>query len=225
MNEEKQVLRIGIDGRWEASDFAASFTALDRLYSLRLGFAIQMDDFAARAKFFPSARYVSDLPPPEYLYWRAGLASRFNFRAEYGPLVRASRISGRLSELIEPEERLQVLRVKYGSEGSKDFCGVGAAIGHLKEFLIYLIDLWKTNPQRGLENERRALENENLRHRNEQLQIENAKRLVQLGHQVGYSELEQRQIVAAVIHEQKPLVQLIADGKIISASSGNESPS
>jgi hypothetical protein len=44
MNEEKQVLRVGIDGHGEASEFAMSLSAIDRLYTLRFGLALEMDE-------------------------------------------------------------------------------------------------------------------------------------------------------------------------------------
>jgi hypothetical protein len=223
MNEEKQVLRIGIDGRWEAAEFAAAFSAFDRLYSLCLGLAIQMDDLAAVEQFYPDHLVFNRSISNNYLYRRGRLLNRLNFQADRTLLVTGSRISDQLSELLEPEERLQVLRVSYGSPGSGDFSGLGAIIGHLKDFLIYLIDILRDRPQRRLDNDHRALENEKLKQEIEGLKIENAKKLVALGQDLGYTRLQQRQMVAAVVHEQKPLVRLITDGKITSASSGDES--
>ncbi|MBS0446597.1 MAG: hypothetical protein JSR59_11690 [Proteobacteria bacterium] len=41
VDAETQVLRIGSKGRWEASEFAQSLSALDRLYTLRFGLALE----------------------------------------------------------------------------------------------------------------------------------------------------------------------------------------
>jgi len=43
--------------------------------------------------------------------------------------------------------------------------------------------------------------------------------------EAGYSKRELRQVVASVVHEQKPLVGLIAAGKIISADTIDASQS
>jgi HAMP domain-containing protein len=89
---------------------------------------------------------------------------------------------------------------------------MGEIVGHVKDLLLRLIDHWSTRRQRALENDRRSLENQ-------QLQVEIAKQFVGLAKELGYSKRELRQVVALVVHEQEPLVWLIAAGKITSADS------
>lgn len=210
MDEEQRILRIGIDDRWEASEFAASLNALDRLYCLRLGLTLEMEELRELREFyfdapFPirhSLRYLRRLTKqsPALLY------------GDRGPLVSRGRVSPLALEQLEPEERLVVRRVLYGSPGIKDLAGIGEIIGHVKDLLIRLIEYWSTRRQRKLENERRELENK-------QLQVEVAKQFVGLAQELGYTKREMRQLVVAVVNEQRPLVQLIADGKIKSADS------
>ncbi len=96
------------------------------------------------------------------------------------------------SELLEPEERLVVQRVLYGSPGIKDLVGVGEIVGHVKDLLVRLIEHWSTRRQRSLENERRELENQ-------QLQVEIAKQFVGLARELGYTKKEMRQLVSSVV--------------------------
>jgi hypothetical protein len=49
--------------------------------------------------------------------------------------------------------------------------------------------------------------------------VEIAKQFVGLAQDLGYTKREMRQLVAAVVHEQQPLVKLITAGKITSADS------
>jgi HAMP domain-containing protein len=218
MNEERQVLRLGIDGAWEASEFAASFNALDRLYTLRFALALESEelrelrDFYMDAPFPPfprslrSLRAWARLAPPSIL--RSGRAPLLG--REQAPIELAS-------ELLEPDERLVVQRVLYGSPGIKDLVGIGEIVGHVKDFLVRLIEHWSTRRQRALENERRELENR-------QLQVEIAKQFVGLAQELGYTKKETRQLVSAVVLEQGPLVRLVSAGKITSADTISGEP-
>jgi HAMP domain-containing protein len=209
-DEQNTVLRIGIDGRWEATEFAKSLTALDRLYSLRFALDLELDDLRelrdlsmdAPFPLFPhswkSTRRWAKLLPPAFL-----LKDRV-------PLIVGGEVTPVVYELFEPQERLVVQRIIYGSPGIKDLAGIGEIVGHLKDLLVRLIEYWSTRRQRELENNRRELENQ-------QLQVEVAKQFVGLAQELGYSKRELRQLVASVVREQKPLIQLVAAGKITSA--------
>lgn len=219
MNQEKQVLRIELDGRWEASEFAASFNALDRLYALRLGLALELEEFQELDQFYPVSGIgpLTDITGRRYLGARASrriLASTWysGLRLQRDVLVSGSRISARSSELIEPKERLTVRQVMYGSPGFKDLVGLGEIVGHLKDLLLRLIELWTTKDQRALENEHRRLANQ-------QLQVEITRQYIGVAQELGYTKRETRQLVSAAVYEQKPLIKLIAAGKITSASS------
>jgi len=210
MNEEKQVLRVGIDGQWEASEFAMSLSALDRLYTLRFGLALEMEELRELRDFYLDGPF-SPLPPSlRHVRRWTKMAPPSFFRSERTPLVAGGRLTAHSSEMLEPNERLVVRRVIYGSPGIKDLIGVGEIVGHVKDLLLRLIDLWSTRRQRKLENDHRSLENQ-------QLQMEIAQQFVGLAKELGYSKREMRQIVASAVHEQKPLVRLIAAGKITSA--------
>ena len=220
MNEEQHVLRVGIDGAWEAGEFATSLNALDRLYTLRFGLALELEELRELRDFYMDAPFP---PFPRSLRsfraW-ARLAPPSMLRSWYTPsLVTGGVHTAVTSELLEPHERLVVRRVLYGSPGIKDLVGIGEIVGHLKDLLVRLIEHWSTRRQRSLENERRELENQ-------QLQVEIAKQFVGLAQELGYTKKEMRQLVSAVVIEQRPLVRLVAAGKITSADTiAGEPPS
>ncbi|ALA59537.1 hypothetical protein [Nitrospira moscoviensis] len=217
MNTERQVLRVGIDGEWEAGEFATSLNALDRLYMLRFALALELEELRELRDFYTDAPFP---PFPRSIKWLrrwARLAPPSFFRQERAPLLSGGSLTILAADLLEPEERLVVQRVLYGSPGIKDLIGVGEIIGHLKDLLIRLIEHWSTRRQRSLENERRELENQ-------QLQVEIARQFVGLAQELGYTKKEMRQLVASVVLEQRPLVQLVAVGKITSADTINNEP-
>lgn len=218
MNEETQVLRIGIDGRWEASDFARSFTALDRLYTLRFAIDLELEELHEIRDFYRDAPFPPFPYSPRYFRRWGKLIPPSLFHAERAPVLSGIETGSLTSDLFEPQERLVVQRVLYGSPGIKDLVGIGEIVGHVKELLLRVIEHWSTRRQRDLENERRELENQ-------QLQVEIAKKFVDLAGDLGYSKREMRQLVASVVREQRPLIQLVAGGKITSADTvDNERP-
>ena len=218
MNQERQrqLLRIGIDGEWEAGELATSLSVLDWLYTVGFVLALEAEEVAEL-----SDSYVVDAPRPAFSHsprslrrW-ARLTSPSLLRLERAPLPGQPTVAP--SELLEPEERLVVKRVLYGSPGIQDLAGVGEIVGHVKDLLVRLIEHWLARRQRLLENERRELENQ-------QLQVEIAKQFVGLAQEIGYTKKEMRQLVASVVRAQRPLARLIAAGKITSADMINNEP-
>jgi hypothetical protein len=112
---------------------------------------------------------------------------------------------------------LQVRRVSYASPGSVDLVGIGAVVGHLKDFVLRMIERHDTKRHRELSDEREALENERLR-------LENGRTFVTLARDLGYPDAEIRQMVAYVDQRHEPLVQAIEAGRIRSISDLNDSP-
>lgn len=211
MNEERQILRVGIDGAWEAGEFATSFNALDRLYALRFALALELEELRELRDFYMDAPFPPFPRSLRSLRAWARLAPPSVLRSGRAPLLGRGELPFAVaSELLEPDERLVVQRVLYGSPGIKDLVGIGEIVGHLKDLLVRLIEHWSTRRQRSLENERRELENQ-------QLQVEIAKQFVGLAQELGYTKKETRQLVSAVVLEQRPLVRLVAAGKITSA--------
>jgi HAMP domain-containing protein len=209
-DDQNRVLRIGIDGRWEATEFAKSLTALDRLYSLRFALGLELEELRELREVYMDAPFPPFLHSLKFTRRWAKLAPVAFLRAERVPLISGGEVTPVVYELFEPQERLVVQRIIYGSPGIKDLAGIGEIVGHLKDMLVRLIEYWSTRRQRALENERRELENQ-------QLQVEIAKQFVGLAQELGYSKREMRQLVASVVREQGPLIQLVATGKITSA--------
>lgn len=61
--------------------------------------------------------------------------------------------------------KLSVIRTHHGSPGFTDLAGAAQIVGHLKEFLLHLVNLWATREERKVksdilkrENEKKALE-------------------------------------------------------------------
>jgi hypothetical protein len=89
-------------------------------------------------------------------------------------------------------------------------------VGHLKEFVLKLIERRDFRRQRELSDEKAELENERIR-------LENAKHYVTLAREVGYSDMEVRQLGSLVDVRQEPLARLIDLQKIRSVSSPDSS--
>jgi hypothetical protein len=120
----------------------------------------------------------------------------------------------RISQLVYPNEHIQIRRINFSSPGSIDLIGIGAVVGHLKDLFLKLVERRDSKRHRELGVKRAELENEHLR-------LENARTYVALARDLGYSNTEIRRIVAYVDNKQEPLVQLIDDDKVRTISDLN----
>jgi hypothetical protein len=198
MADDGNQLRLNIDGHWTASDMSTSFAAMNDLYALRQAFEILRQD-ANEMQYLLKQFYIG----PERL--PLALLRRF-----WGmPTVsQGLQTPDDLVSILQPGERLQVRAVHYGSEGFKDFWGVGSSIGHLKDLIIKLIDV-------GTGRARRKLENETIEIDNEARRLKNAREYIQLAKELGYSEAEMRKMISWTDKRQLVLVGLAQDGKLI----------
>ena len=62
---------------------------------------------------------------------------------------------------------MDVVRIQYGSPGSLDVAGIGTLAGHVKEFLLGIIDRWQAKSMRQVELQERLALAEQLRFKNE----------------------------------------------------------
>jgi hypothetical protein len=215
MDRSIDLLRIEMDGRWSADDLGHAFVSLSDLYDLRLFLESLREDqrdlqhFYEELIHFPPFRHrwKRQFSPWGTIPWVPG------FGGGLPPTLDEAQLS-RLWRLFEPEERLEVRSVRYASPGSADLAGLGAVVGHIKDFVFKLIDRRDSRRQRELGDERAALENERIR-------LENARTFVALARDLGYADTDVRLLVAYVDRKQEPLVRLIEQQKIRGVSAPN----
>jgi hypothetical protein len=208
----QQSLRIEIDGTWMASEFATAFRSLNDLYSIRAVLQFEREalfEFEDLAWDFPH-------PPPSVRRIASLMRRRLAGAAfPYGlpPVIDVQKPRAAF-DLLEPNERLFVRRIRFESPGFKDLVGLGEIVGHLKDFMLRLIQMFLERPQRRLENAGRRLDNERRELENEGKRIENAKSFVELARTCGYTKADVRKLVSWVDGRQALLVPLIDSGKI-----------
>lgn len=192
VNQSRKILRLGVGGKWSARQVSQAVAAIDDLYSLRLLLQVVFDD------------------TPEPLRHHL-LRRRHLFPDPYfdNPWFVAKIRPERAIELVEPSERLMVRRLDYASPGSFDFAGIGAIVGHVKDFLLRLLEIYASTAQRKLENEERSLKNESLR-------IKNARDLIALARELGAPEQEMRRQALWVDQRQRTIEALVQSELIVS---------
>jgi hypothetical protein len=204
---DQRILRVEIDGTWTSEEFSDSLWSIGDIYGLRTVLGIEQQSLKEMEMLY---REFLDFPFPFRRLPRrlraAYLAHGLPFPPTFSPLIDPRDPSSSL-KLLEPEEQLYVKRIQFGSPGFTDLAGVGDVAGHIKDFLLKLIDLAVTRRQRQLENEEREA-------RVEKLRIENARELVDLAKDCGYSQVEIRQMVHWVDGRQAKLLPLAEHGKI-----------
>lgn len=208
MERSTQILRLEIDGRWSAEDLGQALVSVSDLYDLRLFLELLREDQREWERFYDELMHF---PPfrhrwrKRFPYWGA-VPWAPGFPGALPPVLDEAQLS-RLSQLLEPDERLEVRRISYASPGATDLAGIGTVIGHIKDFILKLIERRNSKRQRQLDEERAALENDRIR-------LENARNFVALTRDLGYPETDLRRLVLHVDGKQGTLVRLIAQQKL-----------
>jgi len=205
MNESVQVLRFEIDGSWTVDDMALAFLHQRDLYNLRLAIQLCFEEVRDWEMFYEELRHF----PPFRMRRRRLMVPPI--QSMMYPAIPTIPLDGRelarLSQFSYPQNPFSVRRMQYGSPGFKDLAGLGEIVGHLKDFLVKIIDVVSTKRQRELENQEREV-------RIERMRIENAREFVGLARECGYSEGDLRQFVSWVDNRQETFIQLVRTGKI-----------
>lgn len=212
MDTSIRLVRLNFDGRWSADELGQTLLSLSDLYDLRLFLEYLREDHRDWELFCDELMHF----PPFRHRWKRQLSAwrTLPWAPAFGgvpPVIDDAQLS-RLSRLFAPEERLEVRRIRYASPGFSDLAGVGVVIGHIKEFILKLVERRDSRRQRELNEERASLENDRIR-------LENARSFVALGRDLGYSESDLRFLMAHVDRKQEPLIRLIEQQKLQGVSS------
>lgn len=207
MDESRDTIRFEIDGEWKASEMGSFLSVVDDLYNLRLALQVFREDWQDYEHFYMEMMHC----PP----FRRSLKRRFSHPAMWmsfyasasTPQLLNSIELSRITDTIYPHERLVVKRMEYASPGQGDLTGLGQIVGHIKEFSQFLIQHFADRKARKLRDTEAELRNQSLR-------IENARNLVGLAKDIGYTETEIRQMINWVDDKQQSLLELIENGKI-----------
>ncbi len=166
--EVKNQLRISLNGKWSNVDFINFFTALENIYELYI-----ISDEVSQFK-------TSKNPASIMVYLEQLMGSDSTIIYEKNGLkVGQGRQEFRLKFLMN--EQLSILKLKFASPGFADLGGFGAAIGHIKDVILRLIDSVENRKSRRLENDKKQIENDVLK-------IEKTKKIVELLRNLNYPE-------------------------------------
>lgn len=206
MNTSIELIRLNFEGRWSAEELGQSLLSLSDLYDLRLFLEYLREDYRDWERFYEELRHF----PPLRSRWKRKFPVwgplPWAMGSGYPPTLDDSLLS-RLSRLFEPEERLEIRQIRYASPGYSDLAGLGSVIGHIKDFVIKLLERHDSRRKRELDEERAALENDRIR-------LENARNFVALARDLGYSDTDVRLLMAHVDKKQEPLIQLVERQKL-----------
>lgn len=210
MDETVRVMRLDIEGRWSTRELGELLLSITDLYNLRLVLQVlkedwrDLDEMWHEMMHFPPFRRRWDrrggpIPPPFLLSsypWIPMLPT------DSTELVRLARI-------VYPAEALEVRRLRYESPGITDIAGLGEIVGHVKDFILRIIEHRSQRRKRELDNARAEAEIAAMR-------IENARQLVSLAEQCGYDRTEMRKLIGFVDGKQEVVIQCADQAKLVS---------
>ena len=173
------VLSFDINENWYAPEMGTFLIHLDDLYRLYLGLeVIQADEYARN--------YFRDMKAhkEQRLSLTKGLVS--------------------ISHKAQRINHLRVVRIQYASPGIQDLAGIGVIVGHIKDFVLRLIELAASRDERRLKNRR--------------LELDNLREQVQIAKELGYTDKEIRNLLGWARKRQRTVYNLIENGKIRSVT-------
>jgi len=207
ISTEKTTLRLTIDGAWTVTDMVNSFAALRDVYNLILIFRRERLSQRQLRREQLSQRQLRRIGRVRGIPRRKAYRGLTAHTKEHRKLLNTKKLDS-IESLISPRDRLTVARVNYGSLGLKDILGAGEIIGHVRSLTEKIIDLCTTTRERKIKGD--LLEAELAAKR-----IENARAVVTLARDLGYSETEIRETVDWVDRRQVALSRLVGEGKIL----------
>ncbi len=206
MDDRQLTLRVSIEGNWTADDMAQSFASIRDLYLMRLA----IEALAEQAR--EADAYLREPFPMPYPLRRAMRLFAVGGMAGWieAPPLDVNRLS-RLCDVLAPGLQLQARRIEYASPGIKDLVGAGEVVGHIKDFIVFLVEHLRSRKARQLENEEHRL-------RNDAMRLENAHRFIAMKREFDLTPSEMRRLQMWVDDRQQPLAALVTDGKIRGAT-------
>lgn len=195
----RRALHLDLSSSWTAEELGQALVAISGLYDLRSYLA------DVKRAHIPMQFGILSLREP-----RSAL-SRVSLPPPTIDKVSLSRWKGTLPE----EAKLQLKRIQYASPGTVDLVGLGAIVGHIKEFVQDLINRYGAKRQRALQEEKVEIDNQSAR-------LKNAKDFVGILKELGSSDFERRSVFERVIQKKEVLDGLIEAGNLIAVESRPE---
>lgn len=194
-------ITIYLNGKWSVFDMQKYFNALNYLYQYYGWTEIIINDLDSQKGILALS----------YLNSRCLGRSTTIIDQEYNTWIQIDNEEIVDNDLLQP---LIVKKIQYASPGMNDLFGAGTIVGHLKDILLKLIDIFLNRKARKTEIEKLILENETIKIENQILQLKRNQELIKTLKNLG---IKNEEIKILLDKEKKHLfgiVQLIDEGKI-----------
>jgi hypothetical protein len=136
------------------------------------------------------------------------------YRSPEGPRGKYKRplrdISKWLKSCNPGADFFRIIEIRYGSAGIQDVAGVGVIVGHLKDFILTIIENVTSRKSRSLK----------IR----EAEIENARRYLELRKDYNLTDEEALFLIEEINVRQLNIKRLIREGKLVSAKDIGELP-
>lgn len=109
---------------------------------------------------------------------------------------------------------LKVQQINYASPGTNDLVGVGVVVGHIKDVLLKLLEMFATKETRENQSKKEQLENDRIEIENRIRELDYTKQLISTYKSMGMEEQEINQILVKESSNLLKLGHLIEDGNI-----------
>ncbi len=189
-------MHFSIDGDWEVKDTINFLSSIQNLYNF-YGFGYNL-----KKKWYKSALTFKDKE-----------AVNFLLNYSFHPFI-----SYKENELIDYQFNykpyLKLVRIKYSSPGFGDILGAGEIIGHLKEVLFKVIDIYRTKEKNKLENELLKSEIQKKLIENELLKLQRVKEQISILKELEIENTDIKNSLAYEVSNLANIAMLVGNKKL-----------
>lgn len=194
-------IRFYIDGDWTVNDQIEFLTIIQNLYDYYSYFHLLTNSGSNNLKTLAIAYIQKKIFGESAHFYKIGDAYKI-FRVE---VVDTTKVyEDRLDKYIEP---LKIIELKYASPGFQDIGGLGAIVGHVKEMLFKIIEIYENKNKRKLEEKKAEIENHIL-------ELKRNQEYVELLKKTGFSEEEIRKMLLHEIDNTGKLLEYVDKGQL-----------
>ncbi|MCH8042571.1 MAG: hypothetical protein IID44_02525 [Planctomycetes bacterium] len=222
------LMRLNIDGKWTVNEFADALQAIQQLYDFHTycRWLSRTEQGRPRSRHLHRLMDMMDLDPME-----ADIFLRFSFPNWHetdATLESISTTMSRVRETLDSPEMeefgfashlegpVDVARINYSSPGITDIAGVGEIIGHIKDFILSVIEMRLNSEHRNQVARKLKIENDRSEIEMIQVRIETVDRFIDVARKAGFSKKQIRTASLSVDDKVDMLAGLVDMGKLTS---------
>ncbi len=225
------ILRISIDQNWTLNEYAETLRTIQQLYDLHVFCSWSERQFpfsGKRWRHFEKMMHMFDMHPREAEQFFSLMSSRNLWLDSEDPLEAISRTLNEWRDHdipSQPDPPATIHRLEFSSPGITDLAGASGIIGHLKDFLLRIAEMYMNRGHQAAVTKQLELENDQAEIQLQAAKLDLISKFIEVARKAGFKKKQIRQLLQSVDGRVEQLGELVSKGKITGIATREESNS